>query len=258
MTLFEAEADGLNQFLDAHVRGRSIDPDDLDPALVETYKRVRALDARSAPEPRLMTDLWRSMMTTIPIEAEQLTAAVGPAFPSIPRLGNWDRRQKWIGLVATLGLVALLLAGTVGYQRFNGGSGESQPSVIPAAMQTAGTPTVTGCEAEPREPGSVAAMVETPQTQQPYLPRFGDDPIYKAISAGGTPTSSTGSFCWPIRLPNRAFGLRSSKPWINWSLADSMQWTAATRSTWRDAISRSSATTICAANSPDTRKPAWS
>jgi hypothetical protein len=81
-------------------------------------------------------------------------------------------------LAAAFAVAVLLLAGTVGYQQYAQNSDPGLPTTIPAAFIQDGTPTGTGCEAEPREPGSVAEIVETPQTLMPYLPRFGADPMY--------------------------------------------------------------------------------
>ena len=75
-----SEADRLNHFLDARVQGRQVDPEDLDP-MVDAYERVRAMDARSAPDPQLMTNLWRTMMSTIPAEMENSPRGVAPVFP---------------------------------------------------------------------------------------------------------------------------------------------------------------------------------
>lgn len=173
-----SEADRLNHYLDARVQGRQVNPDDLDPSLVDAYERVKAMDARSAPDPQLMTNLWRTMMSTIPAEMGYGPRAVSPALPLSSRRIHRGHRTTIGGLVTALGVVALLLASAIGYQRFNSGSDPGQPTTIPAAFQQAGTPTATGCEALPREPGSIAEIVETPQTLHPYLPRFGQDPVY--------------------------------------------------------------------------------
>jgi hypothetical protein len=174
----DSEAERLNHYLDARVQGQQVDPEDLDPVLVDAYERVRAMDARSAPDPQLMTNIWRSMMNTIPANAGYSQRAAAPALPVRPWL---PERRSWSlsgALAMAIGLVTLLLAGTIGYLQYNNSSDSDQPTTIPAALQQVGTPTSTGCETVERAPGSLAEIVETPQTSFPYLPRYGYDPLY--------------------------------------------------------------------------------
>jgi hypothetical protein len=178
MRFHDSEADRLNSFLDTRVQGRQVDPDDLDPTLVDAYEQVRAMDARPAPDPQLMTNLWRNMMSTIPAEVGPRPQAALPALPSLPRRALGNHRINLFRMVAALGVTALLLTSVIGIQRFNDNGGPGQPTAIPAAFQETGTPTATGCEVSPREPGSLATILESSQSSIPYMPRFGFDPVY--------------------------------------------------------------------------------
>jgi hypothetical protein len=178
MRFHDSEADRLNSYLDARVQGHQVDPDDLEPTLVDAYEQVRAMDARPAPDPQLMTNLWRSMMSTIPADVGPRPQAPLPALPSIPKPIFANRRNALFRFAVALGVTVLLLGSVIGFQRFNDNGDPGQPTTIPAAFQETGTPTATGCEALPREPGSIAAILETQQTSIPYMPRFGHDPIY--------------------------------------------------------------------------------
>jgi hypothetical protein len=197
MLVPDSEAERLNNYLDARVQGQQVDPEDLDPVLVDAYERVTAMDARSAPDPQLMSTIWRNLMSTMPVETGLSPRAVFPALPSLPTPLRRHRMTIPGALVAMMSLVALLLASVIGYQQLTG-SDSGGPTTIPAAFQLAESPTATGCETAEREPGSLAEIVGTPQTSFPYLPRYGYDPLY------GGPQES--------QVSNRGFLLENSTP----------------------------------------------
>jgi len=84
--------DELQRFWDAVLRGEPAAPDDLDPALTETIRRLRALDRVPPPDPDFVTQAREDLMAaaTLPIAldlAPPLTPN-GRAAPPPPRVAG--------------------------------------------------------------------------------------------------------------------------------------------------------------------------
>ena len=135
---FDSEAERLNTYLDAHGQGQQTDPDGPDPALAETYERVRALNAQSSPDPALMTDIWRTMMSTIPLQISGSSSLEMKPVPALP-FGSIPRTNHLSRIAMGFALLALMVGSVLGYRWYDNGS-DSQPPAIPAAFQAAATP----------------------------------------------------------------------------------------------------------------------
>ena len=126
MTFFRREADRLDSYLDDHVAGRSIDPDDLDslnldPALIETWTWATTAMAHMPSDPDAKSDTWRTIMQSHAI------AAPFPGATLTPPVRRYDEvtKPRWshraMAFVGTAALAAGLAVGVVGFDRFGGG-----------------------------------------------------------------------------------------------------------------------------------------
>jgi outer membrane protein assembly factor BamB len=113
MAIDHPEAERLHQFLDAQAQGVPDDFVRLDPALVTTFQRLKALnaqamvgDARSTPDPQLEDQLWRNLMSDVSLSAPT------PASAPITRLHDgrqgWDRKLTFQALAVAALLIALI------------------------------------------------------------------------------------------------------------------------------------------------------
>lgn len=183
MSTPEPEADRLNAYLDARVRGGPAPATGIEPGLVAAYERLRALDASTAPQPRALCAIGRNVMAEAPALVSRQAAPV----VSLPVLGGARRRRRVLReLVTAVGLVAAVLAVLVATNAVDTGKWHGSEAIPAGSLPAAGTPTATGCLAAPRAPGSVGAIVGTPVMRLGMLPRYNDDPtrLQSKISNG--------------------------------------------------------------------------
>ncbi len=204
MTLFRREADRLNTYLDDQLAGRSIDPDDLDSSLIETWTWAKTAMAHMPSDPDAKSDTWRALMQA------HTAAAPMPAAPLTPPVRRFDdlAKRQWshraMGLVGVAALILGLIAGIGGIDRFGGGGAPTEPTSIPAAsFFLPGTPEATGCDVPRREPGAIEQIVQTPPSQMPYFPRLNPDPVSQPIlEAGPGDGSVDGTALWMNSSPD--------------------------------------------------------
>lgn len=192
MTLFRREADRLNTYLDDPVTGRSIDPDDLDPALVDTWNWAKTAMAHTPSDPVAKSDTWRTLMQA------QAVAVPPPAAAIRPPARRYDDHAKphWsnraMAFVGTMALIAGLALGVVGIDRFGGGGSPTEPATIPAAsFFTEGTPETIGCDVPRREDGAIEEIVLSPPSQPPYFPPLNVDIMTQPILSFGPAVDGT-------------------------------------------------------------------
>lgn len=186
MTFFRREADRLDSYLDDQMAGRSIDPDDLDPALIETWTWATTAMAHTPSDPIAKSDTWRTIMHS------QSAAVAMPAAAMTPPVRRYDElaKPKWshraMAFVGTAALAAGLAVGILGYDRFGGGGSPNEPTAIPAAsFFLPGTPQAIGCDVPRREPGAIEKIMETPPSRTPYFPRLNQNPLTDPIIGTG-------------------------------------------------------------------------
>jgi hypothetical protein len=204
MTFFRREADRLDAYLDDQVAGRSIDPDDLDPALIETWTWATTAMAHTPSDPIAKSDTWRTIMQT------QTAAAALPALTPPARRYDELAKPRWshraMAFVGTAALAAGLAVGIIGYDRFGGTGLPNEPTSIPAAsFFLPGTPEATGCDAPRREPGAIEKIMETPPSRTPYFPRMNQNPRTDPIvgTSGGV-GSVDGTSLWMNSSPDES------------------------------------------------------
>lgn len=204
MTFFRREADRLNTYLDDQQAGRSIDPDDLDSSLIETWTWAKTAMAHMPSDPDAKSETWRAIMQAHSAAAPMPAATLKPPVRRFDELAKRRWSHRAMGLVGVAALVMGLIAGIAGIDRFGGGGDPSQPTSIPAAsLFLPGTPEATGCDVPRREPGAIERIVQTPPSQMPYFPRVNPDPISQPILESG-PGSSTvdGTALWVNSSPD--------------------------------------------------------
>ncbi len=186
MTFFRREADRLDSYLDDRVAGRSVDPDDLDPALIETWTWATTAMAHTPSDTIAKSETWRTIM-----QSNAATATI-PAVALTPPVRRHDDLDKprWshraMAFVGTVALAAGLAVGIVGYDRFGGNGSPNEPTSIPAAsFFLPGTPQATGCDVPRREPGAIEKIMEAPPSQTPYFPRLNQNPLTDPIIGSG-------------------------------------------------------------------------
>ncbi len=209
MTFFRREADRLDTYLDDHVAGRSIDPDDLDslnldPALIDTWTWATTAMAHTPFDPVAKSETWRTIMQS------QTAAAVLPAAALMPPVRRYDDlgKPRWshraMAFVGTAALAAGLAVGIVGYDRFGGGGSPNEPTSIPAAsFFLPGTPQATGCDVPRREPGAIEQIMETPPSRTPYFPRLNANPLTDPlVGTSGSIGTVDGTSLWMNSSPD--------------------------------------------------------
>lgn len=109
-----------------------------------------------------------------------------------------------MAVVGSVALVAGLLVGIAGYDRFGGGGSPNEPTSIPAAsFFVPGTPEAIGCDVPRREPGAIEKIMETPPTQMPYFPRLNQNPLTDPLMGSGPNQNAVdGTALWMNSSPN--------------------------------------------------------
>lgn len=178
MTFFRREADRLDSYLDGQVAGRSVDPDDLDPALIETWTWATTAMAHTPSDPAAKLETWRTIMQSNAIAAPFPATAPNPPIRRYDDLSKPRWSHRAVAFVGITALVSGLAIGIVGYDRFGGGGSPNEPTSIPAAsFFLPGTPQATGCDVPRREPGAIEQIMQTPPSQTPYFPRLNGNPL---------------------------------------------------------------------------------
>lgn len=115
---------------------------------------------------------------------------------------RWSHRA--MALVGTMALLAGLLVGIAGYDRFGGGGSPNEPTSIPAAsFFVPGTPEAIGCDVPRREPGAIEKILETPPSQTPYFPRLNQNPLTDPlIGSGPNQGAVDGTALWMNSSPD--------------------------------------------------------
>ena len=95
-----ADRDPIDPFdaaLDALARGEPVPPDPADPTLLPAVARLRELDRRQRPDPRLADRIWEELMNEASIGGAPPLPPVGPATP-VPLNGRAAPRP-WRAMV---------------------------------------------------------------------------------------------------------------------------------------------------------------
>jgi hypothetical protein len=205
MTFFRREADRLDSYLDDRVAGRSVDPDDLDPALIETWTWATTAMAHTPSDPTAKSDTWRTIMQSHAIAAP-FPGAVTPPVRRYDELSKPRWSHRAMAFAGTAALAVGLVAGIAGYDRFGGGGGTpSEPTSIPAAsFFLPGTPEATGCDVPRREPGAIERIMETPPSQMAYFPRLNGNPLTDPILGISGMGSVDGTSLWINSSPDES------------------------------------------------------
>ena len=205
MTFFRREADRLDTYLDDQVAGRSIDPDGLDPALIETWTWATTAMAHMPSDSNAKSETWRTIMQT------QTATAAMPAMAPTPPVRRHDElaKPRWshraMAFVGTAALAAGLAVGIVGYDRLGGDGSPNEPTSIPAAsFFLPGTPQATGCDVPRREPGAIEKIMETAPPQSPYFPRVNQNPLTDPIMGTSGGTAIDGTALWMNSSPDES------------------------------------------------------
>ncbi|MBX3069434.1 MAG: hypothetical protein KF883_02900 [Thermomicrobiales bacterium] len=204
MTFFRREADRLNTYLDDQLAGQSIDPDDLDSSLVDTWTWAKTAMAQMPSDPDAKSDTWRALMQAHAVAAPLPAASLNPPVRRLDDLAKPHWSHRAMAMVGAAALVIGLVAGIAGFDRFGGGGAPNEPTSIPAAsFFLPGTPEATGCDVRRREPGAIEQIVQTPPSQMPYFPRLNPDPVSQPILESGLGDNSVdGTALWMNSSPD--------------------------------------------------------
>lgn len=204
MTFFRREADRLDTYLDDHVAGRSIDPDDLDPALIDTWNWATMAMAHMPSDPVAKSETWRTVMQTQTTTAILPSVVLTPPFRRNDDLGKPRWSHRAMAFVGTAALLAGLAVGIAGYDRFGGGGAPNEPTSIPAAsFFLPGTPEAIGCDVQRREPGAIEKIMQTPPSQMPYFPRLNQNPLTDPLmGTKGSSAALDGTSLWMNSSPD--------------------------------------------------------
>ncbi len=203
MTFFRREADRLDTYLDDQVAGRLIDPDDLDPALIETWTWAKTAMAHMPSDPDTKVETWRTIVHSHAIAAPFPATAPQPPARRYDDLAKPRWSHRAMALVGTAALAAGLAVGVVGFDRFGGGGAPNQPTSIPAAsFFLPGTPEATGCDVPRRAPGAIEQIMQTPPSQTPYFPRINGNPLTDPIVGISGTGSVDGTSLWMNSSPD--------------------------------------------------------
>jgi uncharacterized cupredoxin-like copper-binding protein len=142
----DGPADRLERYWDAAVRGAPAPPDGLDPALIETIRRVRTVDDTPPPDPAFLARLEEELMHHPAAIPARRLGIPGDRAPSSlngqgkelvapnDRHGTTPRlRSPWSWL-ATAALVLLTLASGLAAFQLAPPSGRDDPPTLPAAQ----------------------------------------------------------------------------------------------------------------------------
>ena len=132
----------LNRFWNRSARGETDTPPDVDPALVETIRRVQALGAGAAPDPAFVTRLEERLMfhptanSIVPGIPVHPAAEIG-AGQSEPR--REEGRRRTLATVTAVAAVALLMLaiGWVAFRPASPGPDAARPRLAAPSLATA-------------------------------------------------------------------------------------------------------------------------
>lgn len=184
MALPDRDAEHLNLALDGVDRHSHYDTTGPVDDLLGAFHRLQAMNAQTTVDATLKSDVWRTMMNSVPASPRVL-AAPTPPLDRIRSLiaplryapVSWTRRKPLPQAALAIALLLAIVIGAVGFQQYRPG-GEGSPS-IPAPMAALSPyqgPDIAKCEAQSRPAGAVENLATEQATTPAYFPRFGPDP----------------------------------------------------------------------------------
>lgn len=184
MALPNRDAERLDHALDAQLQGREESLNDSHAGLLTTFGSLQAMNEQVATDTKLRNDLWRSMMSTIPLSLpghlpvpSRSSVTGSHAIPFIVKADRRVHRRTILQSMLVIALLFVLMVGAIGYRQFGAGdSGPSIPAPMAAQMSYQG-PNIGNCETQPRSPGSVADLAGQVPSESSAFPRYNDDPL---------------------------------------------------------------------------------
>jgi hypothetical protein len=184
MALPDRSAEHLDRALDAQLHGREENQDDSYAGLLTAFSRLKAMNEQVSTDAKLCDDLWRSMMSTIPlaqsVHSRNVSQLPIPGRHTLPFRAGAKHRARRSPLLHTVLAIALLLAlilGTLGYRQYRvSDDGSNIPAPMAAQLRYQG-PNVADCSTQPRDPGTVEELAGQPPSEPSIFPRYGLDPL---------------------------------------------------------------------------------
>ncbi|CAN5707744.1 hypothetical protein BH09CHL1_BH09CHL1_08120 [soil metagenome] len=192
MALPDRDVERLDHALDAQLAGREENDSGPPSDLITTFSRLRSMNDQVPTDPALKNELWRSMMSALPITRTQSQRIpLGTPHSRTVRM-TFVGAEKRHGRKGVLfeGVIAILLiigtvAGAIGYRQIND-ENTDRTILAPAATEVpSDAPVASDCQSTARPDGRVEELAGTQPTIPPALPRNGNDPVFDETAGNG-------------------------------------------------------------------------
>lgn len=190
MALPDRDVERLDHALDTHLQGRKENKSGVLPDLVEAFTRIRVMNEQVNVDSTLKQELWRSMMSTVPIPAAtQLNSPnrlSGSRKFHIPFVGGSQRRGRAGRVIEPAFTILVIVTFCLGFLAYKQTTTTHDSRELPAsiaALLPVDAPNIADCTIPAREPGTVASLAGQPQSTRPAFPRYNDDPVFQSVDS---------------------------------------------------------------------------